>query len=450
MIFINTWRYFSQALLGQALTLPMLRQHKQCLGGTRKVVLGILTFLCLSLSACMGNDGEVLLSHLVNNRMTIVLKGTYASDNPLEWNEINSNQIFVDADDNLGALMHEALTNCDPYTSNACIPAYDELPIYIDVGSIRLSRDSSNIDRIRNNEDSEDFWDISSESRQVYCNRFYATNAGLDTCVQQDGRNKFNELMNGRGVIYPSRDVPDGPYSHTGIFVRRVVTGWSYRDTTLLEAFFDNTQVRGTNIISLVSSPPPPDEPGPAEWFPLHYRVGPGQTFDKGFGNFPVVLEMRFNMKENLMVHRYTIDPSGTPQNVRVIAFSDWRKAHMDDGTSEESIRLGGNVLARSRFFYPHQVSRIDITNAGMMPATHYYALYQSGETDRDNYLPYAATPARNGAGNQLNHIMPGSYQLECRQDANNDGYPEMRLGVPQDIIVPETPEIMNVTYTCP
>ena len=404
----------------------------------------------------MGNDGEVLLSYLVNNRMTIILKGTYATDNPLDWNEINANQIFVDADDML-AIRHQSLTSCDPDTEGDCVPAYDNLPIYIDFGDIRLSSKSSNLDSVSDQEDSEKFWNVASAERQVYCSRYYARSSAIDSCSNNGGLEKFKEFMDGRGAIYPSRDIPNGYYIHTGVFVRRIVTGWASEDGELSSnALFDNTRLSGANILANLSTPPPPtnpdieDNPGPSEWFPLHYRPGSGQSLYKGSDYLPIVLEIRFNLKENLMLHSYTITPEGgTPIQRNIIAFSDWRREHSNMMNSNGSSRMGGNVLSRSRFFYPYRVSRIDIANMGSGGSQYYFALYQTNESDRDDRLPYAATPARSGSNNQLNHIMPGTYQLECRYDANNDGYPEMLQGSPVDITVPEQPLIMMTSHTC-
>ena len=403
----------------------------------------------------MGSNGEVLLSYLLNNRMTIILKGTYATDNPLEWNEINNNQIFTDTDDNLNSLQHQSIIGCNPLTDTNCAPSYDTLPIFLDVGGIRISSHPSGVDSISNHADSLKFWDEAGNNRQVYCNQLYTSNTEADSCFNNSGVSKFNELMDGNGVIYPSQDVPNADYVHTGIFFRRIVTGWSTSTinniTSFNETNFDNHDIRGANIITISGVSPSMDENGEnglPQWLPMHYQVDEGQELHKGSDYYPIVLEIRFNFKENLMLHSYTtVFPNTFNRNTRVIAFSDWRINH-EDNQENESQRLGGNVLSRSRFFYPHLVSKININNGSTGSTRHYYALYTSTETNRDDNLPYASTPARSGTANSLNHIMPGDYVLECREDSNIDGYPETENSK-VDITVPENPNEMTVTLNC-
>ena len=421
------------------------------------VYLGVYVFILGGLGVrCMGNDGEVLLSYLLNNRMTIILKGTYATDAPLEWNKINSNKIFVDSDDKL-SIQHQSDTACDPSMIGNCVPSYDNLALYLDFGGVRLSSQTSSLNSISDEEDSENFWNVASTERQVYCSRYPGTNSASDSCFNNGGLEKFREFMDGRGSVYPSRDIPNAHYVHTGVFVRRIVTGWASNNGELIDnAPFDNVRISGANILANVNTPPPPidpnanDNPGPSEWFPLHHRIGSGQSLLKGTDYLPIVLEIRFNIKENLMLHSYTVTPDGgSSYQINIIAFSDWRKNHSNMMNARQSGRMGGNVLSRSRFFYPHRVSRIVVTNASSGSKRHYFALYQAAESDRNNRLPYAATPARSGSNNQLNHIMPGAYQLECRYDSNSDGYPETLSGTPVDITVPAQGKIMMTNHTC-
>ncbi len=416
----------------------------------------MIFFLLFWSLQCLGNDGEVLLSYLLNSRMTIVLKGSYASDSPLNFNEINGNKLFVDhPDDDFGGTIEHQMNGCNPYSSQTCLPAYDKLPLYIDIGGIRLSPQNTNLDAVTSPDDSENFWDIVSNSRQVYCNQFYATSSDADSCFQNDGLNKFKDFMNGKGAIYSSNDVSDQDYIHVGVFVRRIVTGWAYQNSVLKEnVLFDNARLRGENITGFVSVPPnvPDGRRNVPEWFPLHYRVKNNQSvLRKGSDYLPIVLEIRFNMKENLMAHSITTVQTGRQDVKRsVITFSDWRVNHEDTGNNTSS-RLGGNVLMRARLFYPHRVSRLVINNTGTVAAGHYYALYENAETDRANSLPYAATPARSGTNNQLNHIMPGSYQLLCYHANDDNGYPEPLVGsAMMSITIPDQGQVINETMSCP
>ncbi len=407
--------------------------------------------------SCMGKDGEVLLSYLLNNRMTVILKGSYATDHPLDWSEMNNNQIYVDSDDSLGSLSHQARSSCDPYSDSNCVPSYDSLPIYLDFGGIRLSTKAQSLESINDIGDTEEFWDIASAQREVYCNQLYTDNRQLNTCHRNGGEGKFADFMNGKGAVYPSVDIPSAKYLHVGLYVRRLITGWAYRGTELIDnAIFDNVRVQGANIAFFAAHDPPSsstDAPSSSfsQWFPLYYRAEDSDALDKGIAYSPVVLEIRFNMKENLMVHGYSFDSSTGLSSNKVIGFSDWRRDHRSDSTISSS-NLGGNVLMRARFFHPHEVSRLDISNTSPMPAPtrHYYALYKSSQNDRTNNLPYAATPARSTT-NQLNHISPASYELLCQADLNPvDGYPESNLGDPMPIVIDDHPQIMQISYPCP
>ncbi len=410
----------------------------------------LLLLSLLQLLSCDGHNGEAILSYLVNNRMIIVLKGTYATDRPLEFNEINGNQLFIDTDDELTGI-------CEADSDDAsCLPAYDELPLYIDIGAIRLSSKSSSLGSINTESRSEDFWNIASASRQIYCNRTYASQPEDDNC-QQGG---FELFFNGRGVIYPSRDISAGRYRHVGIFVRRIVTGWAREEgeTEPLETIFDNETVEGFNIIGVASFNPGENvNDQVAQWFPLHYRAEENYLLRKDTSYLPVVLEIRSNIKENFMLHAYR--QSESLERVWVIAFSDWRRDHDDnrevaEGEGEDrGVFMGGNVLTRARMFYPHRVSRLRINSgASIFTTKHYYALYFAAETDLlgENRLPYAATPVRPGDDNRLENLRAGEYVLQCRHDADDNGYPETVLSSSEPFIVNEEPTEIDLDFTCP
>ena len=63
-----------------------------------------------------------VLSTLFNNRMLLLLKGTYASDNPLEYSELNNGtgQLYVDASGDY----------LDPAMDTVGLPSVENLPIY--------------------------------------------------------------------------------------------------------------------------------------------------------------------------------------------------------------------------------------------------------------------------------------------------------------------------------
>lgn len=396
----------------------------------------------ISAGSCRGNDGEPVLNLLTNNRMIVILKGTYASDAPLDFSEINGNQLFIDGDD--GAV------------DTGGLPAYSNLPIYIDIGEIRLSSKSmgQDLNIIQNSEDSRRFWDVLTTERQVYCSQAYTIDFDNNSCVKTGGMINFVEFMNGRGALYPSRDVGPGTYFHAGVFVRSLVTGYAKTDGTASEARFDNNDLLNAADVAVLASYDPDTDDlvsqlNPPQFFPLHHKELAGQqTMNVEDAYAPLVLELRFNIKENLMVHAFTNDNA---QRRTVVAFSDWRQAHAGQ------TKMGGNVLLKARMFYPDFVSEVHISG-GTTSTRHYYALYINSTCDPaaspfpcdyNDTLPLAATPVRNGT-NILRNITSGRYLLQCRYDAVHDGYPEAILGETTfDIIGIKPPDVVDVGCAC-
>ncbi len=397
----------------------------------------LILFLAIAASSCKGKNGEPLLSSLLDmNAMTVlVLKGTYASDSPLEFTEINGNTLFTDSTDTSADL--------------TVVPRYSQLPIYLDIGEVRLSTKeyASGLWDINTAKEATKFWDVISSERQVYCSQPYSLNLENDGCFATGGLINYQEFMNGRGALYPSRDVGPGVYLHAGIFIREVATGYSRLAGASQNTTFDNNLVLNTaNITPLVQYDPNLNDAAkqvlPPQWFPLHFasmmgNVTPNSMFMSD-QRVTRVVEMRFNMKENLMVHGF----ADTDGYRTVVGFSDWRRAHTDTRD------MGGNVLMRARVFYPDYVNTL-IIQGGTKSTRHYYAVIDPLETYVEDNLPVAATPVRNGT-NIIKNLMGGvNYVLQCRYDSNNDGYPETVLGVGIPFSVFPGPGTVTVGCNC-
>jgi hypothetical protein len=366
---------------------------------------------------CKGDKGEPLLSTLlgINSKTVVILKATYASDSPLEFSQINNNALFTDADD----------TGIDVVG----LPAYAALPIYIDIGEIRLSTKNfgDGLWSIDSAKDAKAFWDVLASERQVYCSQPYSTNLESDSCFDTGGIVNYQELMNGRGAVFPSRDVGPGVYLHAGIFVRAIATGHARVSGTVQSAFFDNTSiVDATNITPYLQYDPAIDDAMrqvlPPQTFPLHFNsIMSGVSANSMFMSDEYttrVVELRFNLKENLMVHGLN-DTTGFRTMVSV---SDWRRAHALQRD------VGGSLLMRARVYYPDYVNDLTV-QGGTSSTRHYYAVIDPLETFVEDNLPVAATPVRSGSNLMRNLTGGVSYILQCRYDANNDGYPESVLG---------------------
>ncbi|MCB1172816.1 MAG: hypothetical protein KDK39_04595 [Leptospiraceae bacterium] len=418
----------------------------------RRCVLALALAGGLVSGACNGDNDVALLSSLFNQRMTVILKATYASDRPLTRAQINSNVIFTDADDTMTGLKHQALTGCTPYTDAQCVPSYSELPIWLDIGELRLSSRSplSDLSEIQSSEDAQKFWDPVSVERQVYCSIPYAIDFD-NACVQTGGIVNFSELTNGNGAVYPASDVPSGMFLHSGIYVRALAFGYGYINGQVLQDKFDNRDILGYRVTPLLQYDPNEDELNnqlkAPQWFPLHHKVvfGQEQTIVLDHGESPAILEYRFNLIENLMLHSFY--NSAQSANQVVIGLSDWRRGH-DDNSTDQGFHMGGNALARSRIFYPWLTSDLYI-DGGVESTRHYYALYVQNEEPKNEYLPYAATPVRNGSDNVLKYIMPSPYVIQCRYDCNNDGYPELVLSTSDGFQVGQGPGSAVISHPC-
>lgn len=394
---------------------------------------------CAALAGCKGDHGQPLLSTLlgINSKTVVILKATYASDSPLEFAQINNNAIFSDTDD----------TGID--TSG--LPSYSSLPIYIDIGEIRLSTKNfgDGLWSIDSAKDAKAFWDVLASERQVYCSQPYSANLENDGCFQTGGLVNFQELMNGRGAVYPSHDVGPGVYLHAGVFVRAIATGYSRLSGTAQSAIFDNSEVLNTTNLTPYLQYDPAIDDGlrqilPPQTFPLHFN----SVMSNITGNSMImsdeyttrVVELRFNLKENLMVHGLN-DTSGFRTLVSV---SDWRRGH----TLQRD--LGGSLLLRARIYYPDYVNDLTVQNGTGGASTRYYlAVIDPLEAFPEDNLPVAATPARSGA-NVLRNLTGGvNYTLQCRHDANNDGYPETVVAQTPFGLLPG-PGTATIALNCP
>ncbi|MEM7180961.1 MAG: hypothetical protein AAF518_08605 [Spirochaetota bacterium] len=407
-----------------------------------KYILSI--FLCLFFLQCENLTGGnieqtkyAVLSTLFNEnqRMLLLLKGTYASDNPLQFTEYSSGSgaLYVDTEGD----------GADPTMDIAGVPAANDLPIYIDIGEVRISskyqEGFNGPDGITDTQATQKFWDYIAPTRQVYCT--FPPYSIQNTSCHDTGLLRIQDFFNGNGVIYPSSD-PTGisynadfsnfggttacgdcpvQYYYAGVYFRSFVTGWAREQGGLkIDTRFDNFEVTGSNLLFRNNYRPGTNDAEKETltplMFPLFHSIAGGQREMEIRGGYdPYILEMRMNIKENLMVHSYTT-PFGFTQTM--VGFSDWR--FEDSGSSD----MGGNLLLRPRIIYPETASSLAITG-GTKSTTHYYAIYRSDEIDFEGQLPLAASPVQDGTTN-IKYIHEGEYTLQCRGDLDRvDGYPE-------------------------
>lgn len=387
-------------------------------------------------------------SSLFNNRMLLLLKGTYATDNPIEFTDYSNGtgDLYMDNQGDVGV--------GDPNFDLSGIPKANQLPIYIDVGEIRISSKYREgylgVSGLQNAQQTKKFWDYIATSRQVYCN--YPYTAGKSDC-EKTGLSKLTELFNGDGAVYPSNDPTADEnsglgtqYYYSGVYIRALVTGWARFNGTEKKALFDNYQIAGENIVFRNNYRPGASltdkESITPEMFPLFYGMQSGQAdMSIRAGSAPYILEIRFNLKENLMVHSYSDSQNRTET---LIGVSDWNYTHTGE------IDMGGNILSRARVIYPDTAAKLQITG-GTKSKTHYYSIYRKDETDILKRLPLASSPVT-GATTTIKYIHDGDYILYCIGDtARVDGMPDTivrqtNFSVPANFLR----EVKTVDLTCP
>lgn len=399
-----------------------------------------------------------VLSSLFNNRMLLLLKLTYATDSPLNFSDYNNGtgQLYQDAQDT-GA-------GGDPAFDLYDLPLAQNLNFFIDIGEIRISskaqQSATGLDYgVTTVTASKKYWDFIATQRQVYCSTFYSFGGNSCDLTSKAPLVLINQLFNGEGAKFPSNDPTssimggqsDGQptqYYASGIYVRNFVTGWARQNGGLItNTLFDNNQILtgGQNIVPRNNYYPGTTDADKSIKTPFMFPVfhslqaGQGDMQIRG-GADPYILEVRMNIKENLMVHSYTTT-LGYVQTF--IGVSDWRYNHSGE------IDSGGNIQSRSRVIYPETASSLQITG-GTKSLRHYYNVFRDGETDLINELPLASTPVKQGTSS-IKYIHSGNYILTCAQDKSPvDGYPETVVRSTK-FSVPDTfRQTITANLTCP
>ncbi|XDD47002.1 hypothetical protein AB3N60_02610 [Leptospira sp. WS39.C2] len=409
----------------------------------------------------LGDESKLpVISTLFNNRMLLLLKGTYATDNPLDWSELNNGtgDLYVDS-------QGEGL---DPTMTLTNLPKAGNLPIFLDIGEVRISskylKGLNELTQIRDTVDSNKFWDYIAPNRQVFCTVTYSFDN--NTCTESNGILKAYDFFNGIGAQFPSNDPSSETlsweqalaagqpwlgreYYYAAIYFRSLVTGFALDAGLPVRGRFDNRPiVNGLNIVprkNYVAGTTTAEKSSIVpKLFPALYTQLPTQSVQSDMrirdGFDPYILEVRVNLKENLMLHSYTSSRSTT---VTYVGVSDIFFDHKGEGDA------GGNILTRARVIYPEVASSLTISGGGNS-LLHYYGIFRFQETEFINVLPLAATPAKQNA--KIKYLNPGTYKVVCLGDlSKRDGYPDTVVRETA-FTIPEYPfrQTYNVDLSCP
>lgn len=425
------------------------------------LILSVILFGNCKTKLDLGEESALpVISTLFNNRMLLLLKGTYATDNPLDWSELNNGtgDLYIDT-------QGEGL---DPTMSLTSVPKAADLPIFLDIGEVRISskylKGLNELTQIRDTVDSNKFWDYIAPNRQVFCTVTYSFDN--NTCTESNGVLKAYDFFNGIGAQFPSNDPSSETrsweeafaagqpwlgreYYYAAIYFRSLVTGFALDAGLPVRGRFDNRPiVNGLNIVprnNYVAGTSTAEKSSIVpKLFPALFTQLPTQSIQSDMrirdGFDPYILEVRVNLKENLMLHSYTSSRSTT---VTYVGVSDIFFDHKGEGDA------GGNMLTRARVIYPEVASSLTISGGGNS-LLHYYGIFRFQETEFINVLPLAATPAKQNA--KIKYLNPGTYKVVCLGDlSKRDGYPDTVVRETA-VTIPDYPfrQTYNVDLACP
>ncbi len=409
-----------------------------------KIILRILTLVSLPFFVCCSSFP--VLSELLNSRLSLILKGTYETNDPYPWNDIIYNNEYVEQ---------------EPLASNLNIAVNsNDLKLYLDIARIVVSeKNPTNFIDIDEN-DQRNF----AIERQLLC----ASNISIDDkelkeCIGTNGIEKLDAFFE-EGFSYPAKDLEVKEYKSMAILLRKFVSRPSFTYNASLEetqedTLFDNRDIYGSNIKQFYDYRKEDDSNStPSRFFYLYKNDLKLIIPDT---NAPFTLEIRIFLKNLLMKH---IVKDGNNRTT-FIGPSDWLEYHEYDNTSSNppiNQRLGGTILIGVRIYSNMQVNDLLIRNFNAercIGGLSYFALIPAGETFNISKLPLVATRT---SALSIKNISFGEYDLYITQDkkeqASNgledgeDGFPESHRICKMNInITPEEVQEVDVSdCECP
>jgi hypothetical protein len=366
-------------------------------------------FSLLLLVAFANCTGELPLSDLINNTITLKVMGTYESNNPYSQNNT------LPKDDVIAAF-----TTASPGLNGTLLQTYAngitaaQLKYYIDIAEIRLARGQGK----SSSQTISDYWAQFAIDRQLMCSDYDTADGRLlSNCRDQNGQGRLQEFFNG-GFTYPAVDVPYGNFNHLGIYFRRFVTSPAARydgtgtTQTLFTAAFDNRTIYGFDMESLLQNPYGTTSTEPL-MFPLQRK---DLSLNIVHDNEPYVMEVRVFLQNLMMVHvlqatnNASVPSDSSNAAVVYVGPADWNVNHAFNDLTNAT-RMGGSVLMTARTYQPAKVGSLQM-NATFTPTTNasYFVAVTAGSTfDPKTALPLLATAATN---NTISNVQPGTYDV--------------------------------------
>ncbi len=391
-----------------------LKYKKQ---STRKLTGGLICVL--SLFALANCTGELPISDLINNTITLKVMGTYESNNPYPLGITDASLAANLPKDDV--ITGTSITGADPaLTGTPALVTFantikpSDIKYYIDIAEIRLARGQGK----SSSQTISDYWSQFAITRQLMCSDYDAADGrSYANCRDQNGQGRLAEFFNG-GFTYPAVDVPYGNFNHLGIYFRRFATSPSAlfdglgQNQQNISTTFDNRTLFGFDVESVLQNPYGSTSTEPL-MFPLQRK---DLSLNIVHDNEPYVMEVRVFIHNLNMVHvlQLTGDaatPSSAFNSAAVfVGPADWNIDHaFKDATNRT--RMGGSVIMTARTYQPAKVGALQM-NATFTPTTNasYFVAVPSGSTfSPKTALPLLATAATN---NTISNVQPGAYDV--------------------------------------
>lgn len=398
-------------------------------------------------------SGDLPLSDLINNTITLKVLGTYESNDPypdLATTMFRDDIIQAGTGISGSNAGWNDLSEIYTYANTLSI---SRVKYYIDIAEVRIAQGQGK----SSSQTIADYWSQLAISRQLLCSDYNSSEAGreLVNCRDSNGAQRLTDFFNG-GFSYPAVDVATGNYNHLGIYFRRLNTypaaffnnagkfaTQTGADTTQdlseqsVTSTFDNRTISGLDLESFLQN-----QHGQTATEPLMF---PLQRKDLSIsvtnGAEPYVLEVRVFLKNLMMAHVREITVNSVSAGLVFVGPSDWNINHSFKDL-DNSNRMGGSVLLTARTYQPAKVGTIQLNNVITTTAKSYYTAVTQGTTFTTTIaLPLAATAATAGA--QIKNLPAGSYEVYrtcdiqqcnnatsaaggCTLGAGKDGFPEV------------------------
>ncbi len=410
--------------------------------------------------------GELPLSDLVNNTITLKVLGTYESNDAYGLFSTLPKDDVINAGITGASPALSNTTDLFKYITTGTAPNYTDhanlanrpslVKYYIDLAEIRMAQGQGK----SSSQSISDYWSQFAISRQLMCSSYdSADGRGLSNCSDSAGIDRLNAFFNG-GFTYPAVDVPSGAFNHLGVYFRRFVTYPAARfrgdgaysdgannvtDKTTSEnsmtAAFDNRTIYGIDIESFLQNAYGATNTEPM-MFPLQRKDLALNIYND---HEPYVLEVRMFIQNGMMVHvlqatgNATVGAEADSSNSAFVyvAPADWNVNHAYQDTTN-SARHGGALAMTARTYQPAKVGSIQMSGTA---AGSYFAVQPAGTayTTPVTTIPMAATA---GTNTTISNLQPGAYDVyrmcdkeRCsiastaggcdRNTTGTDGFPE-------------------------